>query len=360
MREGMNMAEAGMVELDGAQGEGGGQVLRTALTLAMITGRPVRLVNIRANRPRPGLMRQHLVAVQAAAQACGAEVSSADASGAGMDGAALGARELVFRPGPIRAGEYRFAIGSAGSSMLVLQTLVPALLFADGPSSVAVSGGTHNPMAPPAEFLQRAYGRAMAMMGAQIDIALHRHGFYPAGGGEVAAAVQPCAALRRLDLTAPGARTGAYAESIVAGVPEGVARRELDCVGAAMGWTETQLHARTLPNNHGPGNVLLLTLESEHVTEVFASFGEKSIPAESVARQAVNAARRYIVSGAAVGEHLADQLMLPMALAGGGSFTVDRVSQHARTNADVIACFLPVLVRFRDEGRHSLCTVDPR
>lgn len=338
------------IELDGSQGEGGGQVLRTALALSMITGQPVRLTNIRANRPKPGLMRQHLVAVQAAAQVCGADIG----------GTALGARELLFQPGAIEAGDYSFAIGTAGSSMLVLQTLIPALLFADGPSTLTVSGGTHNPMAPPAEFLQRAYGRALRDMGAVIDIRLLRHGFYPAGGGQVAAAVQPCAGLRRLELVEAGARRNVFAESFVAAVPPGVARRELDCIGAAMGWEDSQLHLVRLPDDQGPGNVLLLTLESEHVTEVFAAFGEKALRAESVAKQVVQQARAYMMSGAAVSEHLADQLMLPMALAGGGKFTVDRVSQHALTNADVIQRFLPVDIRFETGERHATCTIAAR
>ena len=138
-----------MIELDGATGEGGGQILRSALTLSMITGRPFRITNIRANRSKPGLMRQHLVAVQAAAQVCGARTSPV----------ALGANALEFVPGPIRGGDYRFAIGSAGSCTLVLQTLLPALLHADAPSTVQITGGTHNPLAPPVHFLQRAYGR---------------------------------------------------------------------------------------------------------------------------------------------------------------------------------------------------------
>lgn len=343
------MAEQ-IIELDGAQGEGGGQVLRTALTLSMITGQPVRLTNIRANRPKPGLMRQHLVAVQAAAQVCGAEIGDTG----------LGARELLFRPGAVKAGDYSFSIGTAGSSMLVLQTLIPALLFADGPSSVTVSGGTHNPMAPPAEFLQRAYGRVMCDMGTVIDIRLRRHGFYPAGGGEVVASVQPCAGLRQLELLDAGARRNVFAESFVAAVPPGVARRELDSVGAAMGWDDSRLHLVQLPDDQGPGNVLLLTLESEHVTEVFTAFGEKSLRAESVAKQVVQDARTYLMSGAAVSEHLADQLMLPMALAGGGKFTVDRVSQHALTNAGVIARFLPVDIRFETGERHAICTIAAR
>lgn len=151
-----------MIELDGAAGEGGGQILRTALTLSMITGQSFRIDRIRAGRARPGLLRQHLVAVQAAAQVCGAVV----------DDVAVGAQSLRFVPGPVRGGDYAFAIGTAGSCTLVLQTVAPALLFADRPSRVTVSGGTHNAMAPPAHFLQRAYGRALAAMGAQIDFRL--------------------------------------------------------------------------------------------------------------------------------------------------------------------------------------------
>ncbi|KQW99813.1 RNA 3'-phosphate cyclase [Massilia sp. Root418] len=339
-----------VIELDGSQGEGGGQVLRSALTLSMITGRPFRIVNIRANRAKPGLMRQHLVSVQAAAAVCGADVAQA----------AVGARELAFRPGRIRGGTYNFAIGTAGSSTLVLQTLLPALLFGDAPSTVTVSGGTHNPKAPPAHFLQRSYGRVMAGMGAEMSIELKRHGFYPAGGGEIVARVQPCAQLRRIELMAPGERRDAYAESLVAAVPSRVARRELECVAAGLGWAESQLHERRLPDDEAPGNALLITLDAEHVTEVFAGFGEKAVRAEEVAKQALGEARRYLASGAAVGEHLADQLLLPMALAGGGRFTLDRVSQHALTNADVIGRFLPVDIRFEAGERHSTCTISAR
>ena len=325
-----------MIELDGAAGEGGGQVLRTALTLSMVTGQPFRIRNIRAGRQRPGLMRQHLVAVQAAARVCQAELVDA----------AVGAQTLLFEPGKIRAGNYEFAIGTAGSCTLVLQTVLPALLFADQPSTVIVRGGTHNSMAPPSHFLQRAYGRVLAAMGATVDIHLNRFGFYPAGGGELVAGIQPCQALRRLDLLERGARRLGYAESFVAGVPESVARRELACIGAGMCWDEAQLQACVLPAEHGPGNALLLTLEHEHVTEVFSGFGEKAVRAETVAKQTLERARRYIASGAAVSEWLADQIMLPIALAGGGSFTTDRLSLHAHTNAEVIARFLPVCFEF--------------
>lgn len=334
-----------MIELDGAAGEGGGQILRSALTLAMITGQPFRITNIRANRAKPGLMRQHLVSVQAAAQICGADIGNVE----------VGARTLEFVPGKVKGGDYKFAIGTAGSCTLVLQTILPALLFADEASTITVCGGTHNPMAPPVQFLQRAYGRVLAEMGAEVDIELKRFGFYPAGGGEVVTRVQPCAQLNPLNLMARGERVSAYAESFIAGVPLRVAKRELECVGTGMGWDENQLLVRGLPQDQGPGNALLITLEHQHVTEVFCAFGEKSVRAENVAKQAIQQVRDYLRSGAAVDEYLADQVMLPMALAGGGQFTLSHVSQHAKTNADVIAQFLPIEIDFTSTGECSTC-----
>jgi RNA 3'-terminal phosphate cyclase (ATP) len=161
-----------------------------------------------------------------------------------------------------------------------------------------------------------------------------------------------------MELMAPGARRESYAESVIAGVPARVARRELECIQVGMGWSEAQLHMVQLPDEQGPGNVVLITLDSEHVTEVFTAFGEKSVRAEVVAKHVVGGARRYIASGAAVGEHLADQLMLPMALAGGGCYTVDHVSQHTLTNAEVIARFLPVAFTFDAGERHSTVRID--
>ncbi|MEO7496811.1 MAG: RNA 3'-terminal phosphate cyclase [Massilia sp.] len=336
-----------MIELDGSVGEGGGQILRSTLTLSMITGQPFRITRIRAGRSKPGLLRQHLVAVLAAAKVSNAAVS----------GAELGSASLTFSPGPIVAGDYEFAIGSAGSCTLVLQTLIPALLFGAGRSTVRITGGTHNPMAPPAQFLQRSYVPLLERMGARVGIELLRFGFYPAGGGVVMATVEPCAQWQHLELMERGERIGGYAESFVAGVPGGVARRELECVGSGMGWSEDQLLTRGLPAEQGPGNALLITLEYEHATEVFAGFGEKMVKAEMVADKALQEARRFIASGAAVGEHLADQLLLPLALAGGGCFTTDRVSQHARTNAEVIARFMPVRFMFEQEGARSRCRV---
>ncbi|CAN5284112.1 RNA 3'-terminal phosphate cyclase [soil metagenome] len=339
-----------MIELNGAIGEGGGQILRTALTLSMITGQPFRIINIRANRPKPGLMRQHLVAVQAAAEVCGADFGAT----------AVGSQTLEFVPDQIKGGKYRFAIGTAGSCTLVLQTLVAALLFADKPSVIHITGGTHNSMAPPAQFLQRAYARVLAGMGATVEFQLTRFGFYPAGGGEMIATIQPCEALRPIDLMTRGERVAGYAESFVAGVPVSVAKRELECVGAAMGWDESQLLIRGLTSDQGPGNALLVTLEHQHVTEVICAFGEKAVTAESVAKKVIGEVRDYLASGAAVGEHLADQIMLPFALAGAGKFTTSQVSKHAMTNAAVIQEFLPVEIGFEEVDGKKTCVVSGR
>lgn len=324
------------IELDGSRGEGGGQILRTALSLSMITGIPFAIERIRAGRKKPGLLRQHLTAVQAAAAMCGAVV----------EGGAPGSQTLRFRPGPIRAGDYCHAIGSAGSCTLVLQTVLPALWFADGPSTLRVSGGTHNPAAPPADFLIRSWQPLLHRMGVTLDIQLLRHGFYPAGGGEVLAATAPVTTWQPLHLETRGDLSRLSAIGVVSGVPAEVAKREMLRAAAQLGALDEEL--RVLPGNEGPGNVLMIALEYPEVTEVFSSCGERGLPAEAVADHAARQARRYRESSAAVGEHLADQLLLPMALAGRGCFTTPVLSSHLKTNCEVIEKFLPVNFDFEE------------
>jgi RNA 3'-terminal phosphate cyclase (ATP) len=336
-----------MIELDGSTGEGGGQILRTSLALSMITGQAFRIRNIRANRQPPGLRRQHLSAVRAAAIVCGANASHAE----------VGSTTLEFTPGRVTGGVYDFDIGTAGSTTLVLQTLIPALLFAEQPTAVTVTGGTHNPKAPPAEFLQRAYCRVLAAMGANVEIEIERYGFYPAGGGTVSANVWPCKPLRRIDLLDRGGLREAYAQAITARLPLQVAQRQYATVHNLLGWDGAQLRAVLSPESASPGNAVLLTIESETVTEVFSAIGDRVVRAESVAREAALEARRYLASGASVGEHLGDQVMLPMALAGGGAYTLDHVSQHAITNAEVITHFLPVTISFEQGERFNTCHV---
>lgn len=319
-----------IIHIDGAQGEGGGQVLRTALTLSLITGRPFRIDRIRAGRAKPGLLRQHLTAVEAAAAVGGART----------DGAVAGSQSLEFHPQGISPGDYRFAIGTAGSCTLVLQTILPALLRAAGPSRIRLSGGTHNPHAPPADFLARAFLPLLVRMGAQVTLRLLRHGFYPAGGGEIEVAIEPAAELRPLILEERGALLERRAEALVAAVPFHVAERELETVRRRLGWRADELHPVGLRNDQGPGNVLMLTLVHEGITEVFTGFGERRTSAERVAEGVCRQAADYLESGAAVGPHLADQLLLPLALAG-GHFTTMEPTLHTRTNLAVIGRFLP-------------------
>lgn len=335
-----------IIELDGSRGEGGGQILRTALTLSMVTGRPFRIEHIRARRPKPGLLRQHLTAVQAAAVICQARVAGAEAS----------SMVLEFTPGAIRGGDYRFAIGTAGSCTLVLQTLLPALWFADSESSLSVSGGTHNPAAPPADFLIRSWLPLMQAQGADMEIELLRHGFYPAGGGEVRARVRPIRALRPLRLNDRGELLGGKAIAVVAGVPVDVAKRELARVRALFGDLEEEM--RVLSSREGPGNVLMLELRYREATEVFSACGERGLSAEHVADRVARAARLFRNSTANVAEHLADQLILPMALAGEGTFATTTVSSHLRANREVIERFLAM--EFREAVDHGATRVEIR
>ncbi len=332
-----------MLTLDGSQGEGGGQILRTALTLSMCTGLPFQIEKIRARRTNPGLTRQHLTAALAATEI----------SGAVLTGASIGSQFLAFEPRRIRGGEYRFAIGSAGSCTLVFQTILPALLQADGPSRLTLQGGTHNPMAPPFPFLERAFVPLLQRMGAKVSVKLVRHGFYPAGGGEIVADITPLKRLSPFDLTERGERIDAYAESLIAGVPGHVAKRELEAVGRGLAWNAEQLRTRVLALDEGPGNALVVTLVHTHVTEVFSAFGEQDVTAEDVAKRVVEPARTYLGSDAAVGGHLADQLLVPMALAGAGRYTSVEVTPHTRTNAQVIRRFLPVHIDFARSGGNA-------
>lgn len=323
-----------MMELDG--GAGGGQILRTALSLSMITGRPFRIADIRAKRSKPGLMRQHLAAVTAAAAI----------SGATVDGAHAGSTALEFIPGRLQGGDHEFAIGSAGSVILVLQTLIPAMLLgATQPFRISISGGTHNPMAPCADFLEHCFMPVLHAMGASLSVELERHGFYPAGGGRIRLSVSPCTALRPLALVERGALRQASARAIVANLPAAIARRELQVLHDGLGWNDAQLQVHSV-QSAGPGNVLSVMLEHEHTSEIICAYGVKSVAAEEIAQQALQQVSGFLDSSAAVGEHLADQLMLPFALAGSGRFTAPRLSAHMASNAHVIERFLPVRFEF--------------
>lgn len=333
--------------IDGSLGEGGGQILRTALALSMTSGQPFRIEKIRAGRPKPGLLRQHLTAVNAAAAVCGATV----------EGAAIQSQSLSFSPGKVKPGEYTFSIGSAGSTTLVLQTVLPALLTAGGPSSLTLEGGTHNPHAPPVDFLEKTFLPLVNRMGPTVHVTLERAGFYPAGGGRVFANIAPAAALSPISVLERGDIRRRLALAVVSALPGAIAKRELERVEHALGWSEAELQIRQLPSEWGPGNAVTLEIESDHVTEVFTGFGAKGVSAEAVAQTAIEPARRYLADGAPIGSHLADQLLLPLALAGGGAFRSQAPTRHTMTNIEIIQKFLPVRIEVRNVER-GCCVIE--
>lgn len=323
-----------MIVIDGSIGEGGGQVLRTSLALSLVTGKPFRMEKIRAGRKNPGLLRQHLTAVNAAMQVGQAEVS----------GNHIGSQQLGFVPGKVAPGNYGFAVGTAGSATLVLQTVLPALMLAGDKSKLVLEGGTHNPFAPPFDYLAKVFLPLINRMGPQIRTTLERPGFYPAGGGKFLVEIEPAASLNRIELLERGQTVTRQARAMIAGLPRRIAERELTLIGQKLSWHPEWLELEIVENSRGPGNIVMIEIASEHISELFTGFGERGVPAEGVADQAVQAARRYLAADVAVGEYLADQLMIPLALAGGGSYTTQPLSRHATTNIEVIRRFLDINV----------------
>lgn len=339
-----------MLTIDGSQGEGGGQILRTALALSLVSGRAFTIENIRAGREKPGLLRQHLTAVEAARQIGSATV----------EGAALRSSKLVFHPGEVIPGDYYFAVGTAGSATLVLQTVLPPLLAAKGPSRLTLEGGTHNPFAPPFDFLQKTFLPLVSRMGGQVTATLDVPGFFPAGGGRLRVEIAPGGwasrppqagpeahspiVLRPLHLLERGPIRRKIARALVSKLPRHIAERELAVIERKLPCDECRVEE--IRHSPGPGNVVLIEMESDSLTEVVTAFGQRGTPAERVAATAVDAAQAYLTAGVPVGEHLADQLLIPLALADGGAFVTTTPTPHTRTNAKVIGLFLEIEVAF--------------
>lgn len=327
------------ITIDGSEGEGGGQILRTALALSLVTGRPFRIDGIRAGRQKPGLLRQHLTAVHAAAEVSAARVS----------GATLGSRALSFEPSQVRGGNYRLSVGTAGSTTLVFQTVLPGLLFARERSRLTLEGGTHNPHAPPFDFLAKTFLPIVQRMGASVGVRLEAYGFYPAGGGRFIVEIEPCSTLCQLALLDRGS-TRVHARALVASLPETIAKRELSVVRERLGLDRSLCRVESIQSSVGPGNVLMIVIEGESVIEVVTGFGIKGVTAEKVAADACDEAEAYLAVDAPVGIHLADQLLIPMALARGGSFRTMKPTAHMLTNAAVIQRFMDVAIEIEHES----------
>lgn len=335
----------GMLNIDGSQGEGGGQIVRSSLSLSLVTGQSVTIENIRAGRKKPGLLRQHLTAVNAAAEICGANVQ----------GDQLHSSKLAFEPGPVRCGSFSFRIGTAGSTTLALQTILPALMMAEAPSTVFLEGGTHNPFAPPFDFLKTTYLPLLARMGPKVDLELDRYGFFPAGGGKIRAAITPSQTFDRLFLTDGGKVANFRARALVAQLPEDIGRRECRTIARKLNWGDRSWTVESTRDSNGPGNVVFAEVERGGVKEVFTGFGQRGVPAEKVANDVVRRVRRYTKADAPVGEYLADQLLLPMGIAAHfgnreGEFRTLDLSEHAKTHIEVLRAFLNVDVLVDPRG----------
>jgi RNA 3'-terminal phosphate cyclase (ATP) len=251
----------------------------------------------------------------------------------------------------VRGGDYTFSTGGAGSTTLVFQTvLLPLLLLSRVPSTLRLEGGTHNPMAPPLDFLRLAFLPLLARMGARVDLSFERHGFYPAGGGAWSVTIHPVARLTRLELLDRGDVRSREAVALVAQVRPQVAVRELDVVASELGWDRARWHPSVVKDSHGPGNVVYATIESANVTEVCTAFGERGVSAERVAASVVTEVARYLAAGVPVGEHLADQLLLPMAFSAGGSFRTVRPSEHCRTQMALLEMFVGTTIAATEEN----------
>lgn len=316
--------------IDGAQGEGGGQVLRTALTLSILTKQPIELINIRANRNKPGLLRQHLTSVLAAQEICGAKT----------DGVELGASRIRFSPGDVKPGEYHFSIGTAGSTVLVCQTILPVLMLADASSTVTFEGGTHNGMSPSLCFLEQSYLPVLKMMGVECKINVSMLGFYPAGGGKWQILIKPTEVLKPIHLTEAGSdfannMDNCSINALVSILPTSIGQREVNTAKKILSWqgAESQVQEVVTP---GPGNSFQLSIDSKTHSSIFEVVGELGVSAERVAKRAAGRVNKFIHAQAAVEEYLADQLLLLIALAGSGKFTTTKPSLHTTTNIDVI------------------------
>ena len=361
------------VFIDGSKGEGGGQILRTSLTLSCITGKSLHIENIRAARRNPGLAKQHLSCVQAACQICNGR----------CEGATQRSKVLDFQPGPVRSGDFNFDIGSAGSATLVIQTVLPALFLADRPSTITVTGGTHNPWAPPFDFLCETFLPAIAAGGFQGNCKLIKHGFFPAGGGKITFDVQPwqksasgghqiiklCEpSLVRNSTTGDMIQKGKIsngaskefqinARIYTAKLPAHIARRQEQLLLQSGLNIENIQHIEVIDSD-GPGNCVMIRFCSSSRTTLFTAFGMRRKPSQEVVNEVVNLAKDYLASGAAIDRFLADQILIYMAISKAGSYTTNELSSHLLTNMEIIKKFLSV--NFRIEQQKGVYRVSYR
>ncbi len=336
----MTSSQRPWLTIDGAHGEGGGQILRTGMALSLLTGYGLNLVNIRAQRDPPGLQHSHLAAIEAAKQIGSATVT----------GDELGSMNLSFEPGPIVHGEYEFFVQPSGSPILVLQTVLWPLLLVDGYSRIVFSGPTHRSGAPTYDYLEKVFLPAVESFGGQVGAAIERPGFEQAGGGRFQVGIRGGKPLQRVEMLHRGEISRRLARGIVSELPVSISRRELVVVQRHLDWPWTELDKVEVKSD-GPGNVLTLEVEHGSGVSMLTGFGDKGVPSEEVAEKVVFRMQEFLDADVPVDEHLADQLLLPMALAGGGAFRTTEPSMHTTTTAWLIQRFLAVEIAIRREGQ---------
>jgi RNA 3'-terminal phosphate cyclase (ATP) len=336
-----------MIKINGSHGEGGGQILRTSLAISAVLGQGAEIVDIRAGRKKPGLMPQHLTSCRAVATITGGK----------LEGAELGSTRLRFIPGTAKGGRYRFDVGevkpSAGSVGLILQTILPPLAFTRRSSEITLLGGTHTPWSPPVDYLREVFLPAIARMGLRAQISMERWGWYPRGGGVVQGRVKPVPMISGCDFSERGSLLSVEGLSVVSRLPMGIAQRQrqqalrrLQGEGLLV-----QIKVSEVPSV-GPGTFIFLASRFERATAGFSALGKRGKPAEAVADEAVDQLLAHLRSPGALDAHLADQLVLYMALAQGPSrLTTSAISTHLLTNIWVLEQFLPG--RLTVEGREG-------
>jgi RNA 3'-terminal phosphate cyclase (ATP) len=331
-----------LIEIDGSQGEGGGQILRSALALSILTKRSFRLINIRANRPKPGLAPQHLACVRAAATI----------SGAHYKGGNIGSDVLYFEPGELKSGNYLFSIGTAGATSLVLHTVyLPLALRGTGPSRVTITGGTHVSHSPTYHFLHTTWANHLKRIGFDLDVTMNRPGFYPRGGGEIVANISPSPQLHGLHAMSCPEITTAGGFAAVSGLPDKIvktmARRLTHKL--KMAGIESHIEQGEWGPKAGPAALCGVLFRQLPVPPFFLGLGERGRPAEVVADEAAEQAIAFRESGCPIDEHSADQLVLPLAFSPEESeFKVSHVTQHLLTNIDTIRRFVERDIRVEE------------
>lgn len=342
-----------MLEIDGSFGEGGGQILRTSLSLSCLLHKPFRLVNIRRKRKKPGLMPQHLMGIR----------SLKLISNARVDGDFQGSMELSFEPGEVKAGDYYFDIGTAGSTSLLLQTILPPLIFANNRSSLTLKGGTHVPLSPPFHYIKKIFISVINKLGTKVKARIESYGFYPKGGGKIHAEIEPVKEIGAINYSERGRFKKVHGFSGVGNLPLSIAERQKNAVVAILAAQGINVQIETISvSTPGQGTFIFLEVETENCLAGFSSLGERGKKAELVGEEVAKEFLSYYSASVCLDRHLADQVILYLAASKGeSSFTTMEISGHLLTNLWVIEKFLDIRYEVEGEtGKAGKVTIEGR